>query len=207
MFHFYNSLKISGNLLFRNGTLAWNRVTAKLLVTVTCNFVTKAQYLAEYLNFSLTFFFPMFPFNPPENIRKPLVFSCFQGDQKGVLGRKGSNCVLSFSLIEILKMSRFFERNVRVQLMCYNVYDYYELNECILVSQELEPIFLQTIQFRYVSSLLEITKVLIVCSYHVTYAFQSESKEFFDIQETIEWIHSETCTWHGKNIQSNAPYR
>ena len=21
------------------------------------------------------------------------------------------------------------------------------------------------------------------------------------------WIHSETCTWHGKNIQRNAPYR
>ena len=27
----------------------------------------------------------MFPFDPPENIRKPLV----QGDQKGTLGRKG----------------------------------------------------------------------------------------------------------------------
>ena len=31
----------------------------------------------------------MFPFDPPENIRKPLVFGCFQGDQKGTLGRKG----------------------------------------------------------------------------------------------------------------------
>ena len=31
----------------------------------------------------------MFPFDPPENIRKPLVFWCFQGDQKGTLGRKG----------------------------------------------------------------------------------------------------------------------
>ena len=30
----------------------------------------------------------MFPFDPNENIRKPLVF-CFQGDQKGTLGRKG----------------------------------------------------------------------------------------------------------------------
>ena len=37
---------------------------------------------------SLTLFFPMFPFDPPENIRKPLVF-CFQGDLKGALGRKG----------------------------------------------------------------------------------------------------------------------
>ena len=37
----------------------------------------------------LTLFLPMFPFDPPENIRKPLVFWCFQGDQKGTLGRKG----------------------------------------------------------------------------------------------------------------------
>ena len=31
----------------------------------------------------------MFPFDPPENIRKPLVFWCFQGDQKETLERKG----------------------------------------------------------------------------------------------------------------------
>ena len=37
----------------------------------------------------LTLFFPMFPFDPPENIKKPAVFICFQGDQKGILGRKG----------------------------------------------------------------------------------------------------------------------
>ena len=31
--------------------------------------------------------------------------------------------------------------------------------------------------------------------------------EFLDIQANyIVWIHSETCTWHCKNIQSNAPY-
>ena len=29
------------------------------------------------------------PFLPPENIRKTLVFRCFQGDQKGTLGGKG----------------------------------------------------------------------------------------------------------------------
>ena len=37
----------------------------------------------------LTLFFSMFPFVPPENIRKPNVFWCFQWDQKGTLGRKG----------------------------------------------------------------------------------------------------------------------
>ena len=37
---------------------------------------------------TLTFYFPMFPFDPPENIRKPKVFWCFQVDQKGTLGRK-----------------------------------------------------------------------------------------------------------------------
>ena len=39
--------------------------------------------------FCLTLYFPMFPFDPPENIRKPKVFWCFQGDQKGTLGSKG----------------------------------------------------------------------------------------------------------------------
>ena len=33
-----------------------------------------------------TLFFAIFPFNPPENIRK---LKGFQGDQKGTLGRKG----------------------------------------------------------------------------------------------------------------------
>ena len=37
----------------------------------------------------LTLSFPMFPFDHPENIRKPKIFWCFQGDQKGTLGRKG----------------------------------------------------------------------------------------------------------------------
>ena len=38
---------------------------------------------------SLTLSFPVFPFDPPENIRKPLVFWCFQGDQKETLGKNG----------------------------------------------------------------------------------------------------------------------
>ena len=37
----------------------------------------------------LTLFFPKFPFDAPENIRKPKFFRCFQGDQKGTLGRTG----------------------------------------------------------------------------------------------------------------------
>ena len=36
-----------------------------------------------------TLSFPTFPFDHPENTRKPLVWGCFQGDQKGTLGRKG----------------------------------------------------------------------------------------------------------------------
>ena len=36
----------------------------------------------------LTLLFPMFPFDLPQNIRKPLVFSCFQGEQKRTLERK-----------------------------------------------------------------------------------------------------------------------
>ena len=34
-------------------------------------------------------FFPMLPFDPPENSRSSLVFWCFQVAQKGTLGRKG----------------------------------------------------------------------------------------------------------------------
>ena len=37
----------------------------------------------------LTLLFPVFPFDPPENIRKPLVFWFFQGNWKGTLRRKG----------------------------------------------------------------------------------------------------------------------
>ena len=43
----------------------------------------------ESFSGALTLYFPMFPFDPPENIRKPKVFWCFQGDQKGTLGSKG----------------------------------------------------------------------------------------------------------------------
>ena len=37
---------------------------------------------------NLTLFFPMLSFDPPENIKNPKVFSCFQGDRKVTLGRK-----------------------------------------------------------------------------------------------------------------------
>ena len=33
----------------------------------------------------------MFPFDAPENIRKPKFYDVFRGDQKGILGRKGLN--------------------------------------------------------------------------------------------------------------------
>ena len=44
----------------------------------------------------LTFYFPKFPFDPPENIRKPKVFWCFLGDQKGTLRSKGLRIVTKF---------------------------------------------------------------------------------------------------------------
>ena len=45
----------------------------------------------------------MFPFDPPENIRKPLVFCCFQGDQKGTFGRKGLNVKKFLETQEVLR--------------------------------------------------------------------------------------------------------
>ena len=46
----------------------------------------------------------MFPFDAPENIKKPKVFWCFQGDQKRTLGRKESRQmsgrVLNMTLVQ-----------------------------------------------------------------------------------------------------------
>ena len=47
----------------------------------------------------LTLFFPMFPFDLPENIRKPLVFWSFQGDQKGKVGRKRLTCKMNILIL------------------------------------------------------------------------------------------------------------
>ena len=60
----------------------------------------------------LTLFFPMLPFDPPENIRKPSVFWCFQGDQKGTLGRKGLkhlylNTLVSIQFYQLVKGFRY----------------------------------------------------------------------------------------------------
>ena len=38
----------------------------------------------------------MFPFDPPENIRKLKVFWCLQGDQNGTLGREGLNTAVHY---------------------------------------------------------------------------------------------------------------
>ena len=74
--------------------------------------------LAFLAGTSLTRFFPKFPFDPPETIRKPLVFWYLQADQKGTLGKKGlyildSNCITSWEaethprLTQTSKMVRF----------------------------------------------------------------------------------------------------
>ena len=48
----------------------------------------------------------MFSFDPPKNIGKPKVFGCFQGDQKGALGRKGlikfGICLFAVSYISLI---------------------------------------------------------------------------------------------------------
>ena len=43
----------------------------------------------------------MFHFDPPENAWKTLVFLCFQGDQGGMLGRKGLNNVHYFKKMRL----------------------------------------------------------------------------------------------------------
>ena len=74
------------------------------------------------LIYHLFLYFPMFPFDSPENIRKPKVFCCFQGDQKGTLGRKElindlQNIILAYTNVKQwsvnnikLKCSQFGQR-------------------------------------------------------------------------------------------------
>ena len=51
----------------------------------------------------------MFPIDPPENNKKPLVFSCFQGDQKGILGRNGLKLRLTFQEVSKTNMSKILK--------------------------------------------------------------------------------------------------
>ena len=53
----------------------------------------------------------MFPFDPPENIWKPLVFLCFQGNQKGTLGRKGL-MILKIFISKLNVKDNFPEKNL-----------------------------------------------------------------------------------------------
>ena len=50
--------------------------------------MTKNSFVAEVTFNGLNLFFPIFPFDPPENIKKPKFFQCFWGDQTGTLGKK-----------------------------------------------------------------------------------------------------------------------
>ena len=69
----------------------------------------------------LTLFFPMFPFDSPENIRKPKVYCCFQGDKNGTLGRKVLNKLIISNHIIIHK---YFKH---VYLKCDNVVVSYKI--------------------------------------------------------------------------------
>ena len=44
----------------------------------------------------LTLFFPKFPFDSPENVRKPEVFYTFSGGSKGNIEKKGLNFSFTF---------------------------------------------------------------------------------------------------------------
>ena len=65
------------------------------------HYIDSRMKLIIRLNRKLTHFFPMFPFDPPENIIKPKIFKCLKGDQKGTSGRNGlkSNEVIIMILV------------------------------------------------------------------------------------------------------------
>ena len=52
----------------------------------------------------------MFPFDPPENIRKPKVSLCFQGGQKGTLERQGLSSVINPFLVNVSILYKTLEK-------------------------------------------------------------------------------------------------
>ena len=57
-------------------------------------------------------------FDPPENIRKPKVFWCFQGDQKGTLGSKGLSFSSNISDKYFAGRRKFAQRNICTAKIC-----------------------------------------------------------------------------------------
>ena len=74
--------------------LSWNILPYFTFFTSACSWKPRSierskndeMHIQPFL--FITFSLPMFSFAPPENIRKLFVFWCFQGDQKGKLGRR-----------------------------------------------------------------------------------------------------------------------
>ena len=73
----------------------------------------------------------MFPFDPPETIRKPLVFWCFEGDQKGTLGRKGLNEMMEGEVWKnpyIEEINAFLShKTLKLQEISYNFLKIYSI--------------------------------------------------------------------------------
>ena len=59
-----------------------------LIIWLDCSEQRSILLVKDGNGTQLTFFFPMFPFDPPENIREPKDFCYFQGDLKEMIGRK-----------------------------------------------------------------------------------------------------------------------
>ena len=57
----------------------------------------------------------MFSFDPPENIRKPKVFWCFQGGSEGKIGKKMVNLCVR---LKFQNLSYFMESNLEILKMC-----------------------------------------------------------------------------------------
>ena len=67
------------------------KVIKKAVVSASSREICKSLRNCLWSSFGdlpLALFFQIFTFDPPESIRKPKVFWCFQGDQKGTLESK-----------------------------------------------------------------------------------------------------------------------
>ena len=102
MFSRYIRLQLSWTKHVASSVLVFNKWNFSVLKgCFWAEIILHTIILYDYVEFHFTsvptekavievnLFFPNVPFDPPENVRKPKVFLCFHGDQKGTSGRKG----------------------------------------------------------------------------------------------------------------------
>ena len=99
----------------------WSLVVHHGVYLFSCQTLVYFYFLFQMTQSLLTLFVPMFPFDTPENVRKPPVSRGFQGDQKGTLGRKGLNILCRICQIHKCDVLLPKKNMVNSQMLLTNV--------------------------------------------------------------------------------------